>query len=97
MALRKRNASSFLLLEKIIKIISETKALDVTIIDVRRKSSLTDFLVFASAHFNKQVQGISNNITDQLRKEGIKEFSLEGFTTGNWILIDYNDVIIHIF
>ncbi len=97
MALRKHASNSLPLLEKIIKIISETKALDVNIIDVRKKSSLTDFLIFASAHFNRQVQGIANNIVEALRKEGIKEYSLEGFSLGNWILIDYNDVIVHIF
>ncbi|MGI6681331.1 MAG: ribosome silencing factor [Bdellovibrionota bacterium] len=93
----RKNINTLELVENITKIASETKAIDLKAIDLKNISSLADYLVIASARSQKQVQGIARNITDKLRKIGFKTYSIEGFTTGHWILIDYNDVIVHIF
>ena len=93
----KKNVNPLDLVKDIVKIASETKAIDMNVIDIKDVSSLADYIVIASARSQRQVQGIAHNITEKLAKEGYKNFSMEGFFVGEWILIDYNDVIVHIF
>ena len=92
----KKNVNPLDLVKDIVKIASETKAIDMNVINVQGVSSLADYIVIASARSQIQVQGIAHNITEKLAKEGYKSFSMEGFFVGEWILIDYNDVIVHI-
>ena len=92
-----KSKDSLELLKKIIKASSETKAYDTIAIDVRKKSSICDYLLFLSGESSKQVQGIANNIAKELSDKGFKNFSMEGFSLGEWILIDFHDVIVHVF
>ncbi len=73
------------------------KALDLVVLDVSGLSSFADFFVICSGKSSRQVQGISDNIQESLRKEGIRPLGVEGNREGQWVLMDYGDVIIHVF
>lgn len=92
-----KKINSLDLAKEIVKVAFETKAIDLKVIDVKDVSSLADYIIIASARSQKQVQGIAHNITQKLSKTGHKKFQLEGFFVGEWVLIDYLDVIVHIF
>ena len=74
----------------------DKKALDVRILEIGRLSSIADCLVLASGRSDKQVQAIADSIRQGLKKFG-KALDIEGVKEGKWIVIDYGDVIVHIF
>lgn len=73
------------------------KALDLILLDVRKVSSFADYFIICSGQSSRHVQGIASSIEVSLAKEGIYPLGIEGLTQGSWILMDYNEVIIHIF
>ncbi|NTW34730.1 MAG: ribosome silencing factor [Syntrophobacteraceae bacterium] len=73
------------------------KALDLVVLDVTGLSSFSDFFVICSGKSSRQVQGIADNIQESLRKEGIRPLGIEGHREGQWVLMDYGDVIVHVF
>jgi len=74
----------------------DKKALDVKVLEIGRLSSIADYLVLASGTSDKQTQAIADSVKKGLKKFG-KALDVEGLREGNWIVIDYGDVIVHIF
>ena len=74
----------------------EKKALDVRVLEIGRLSSIADYLVLASGTSDKQTQAIADSVKKGLKKYG-KALDVEGLREGTWIVIDYGDVIVHIF
>jgi ribosome-associated protein len=74
----------------------DKKALDVKILEIGRLSSIADYLVLASGTSDKQTQAIADSVKKGLKKFG-KALDVEGLREGNWVVIDYGDVIVHIF
>ena len=76
----------------------EKKALDPIILDLRNISSITDYLVICSAQSEPQIKAIANGV-EQALKESLERHPLavDGFPTSQWIVIDYGDVMFHIF
>lgn len=73
------------------------KALDLMMLEVSGVSSFTDYFVICSGKSSRQVQGIADNLETALRRYGHKPLGIEGQSEGQWILMDYGDVIVHIF
>ena len=73
------------------------KAFDVTALDIREVSSFADYFIICSGNSNRQVQAIASSIEHDLKKKGIYPLGIEGFNEGKWILLDYDDIIIHVF
>lgn len=77
---------------------SEKKALNLTVIDLREIASFTEFFVIASGTNQRQVQAISDEIEEQLKKQlRQKPIRIEGYNSAEWILMDYGDFVVHIF
>ena len=74
----------------------DKKALDVKVLEIGKLSSIADFLVLASGRSDKQTQAIGDSVRQGLKKFG-KALDIEGMKEGNWIVIDYGDVIVHVF
>lgn len=74
----------------------DKKALDVKILEIGRMSSIADYLVLASGRSDRQAQAIADSVKKGLKKYG-KALDIEGLKEGNWIVIDYGDVLVHIF
>jgi ribosome-associated protein len=74
----------------------EKKALDVKVLEIGSLSSIADYLVLATGTSDKQTQAIADSIKKGLKRFG-KALDVEGLKEGNWVVIDYGDVIVHIF
>lgn len=70
---------------------------DIKAIDISKISILADYFIIASGSNKNQVQAIVDNVEDELSKAGHHPKQVEGYQTANWILLDYGDIIIHIF
>lgn len=74
----------------------DVKAFDVNVVDVIGRSSVTDVLVFASGRSDRQVKSIANNVILEAKKAGIAPLGVEGLNTGDWVLVDLGDVVVHV-
>ena len=75
----------------------EKKAFDITILELKKASSLTDYFLICSGRSDRQVQAIAQSIEEKMGKQGIRPLGEEGMREGRWVLMDYDDVVIHIF
>jgi ribosome-associated protein len=75
----------------------DKKAEDVLILDVRVVSSVTDFFVICTGTSEPHLKAIADEIARRLRDEGIRPRHREGFPPSRWIVMDYNDVLVHVF
>lgn len=73
------------------------RAEDVMILDLRELDGVCDFFVLATASSEVQVRAIADAVEDGLRAEGLKPWHLEGYEARRWILLDYVDVVVHVF
>jgi len=73
------------------------KGYNIKILNLKDISSVCDYFVIISGAADMQVRAIANAIEDELRESGIKPYHIEGETEGSWILIDYIDVVVHVF
>lgn len=70
---------------------------DISIINVGAVSSLCDYFLIATAGSTRQVKAIADNIEDELTKLGIESRGKEGYETQEWILLDFGDIMVHVF
>jgi ribosome-associated protein len=73
------------------------KASDLVLLDVRKQTSIADAFLICSGHSNRQVTAIAEHIKKTLKEQGIHPLSIDGLKEGHWVLLDYGDVIIHVF
>ena len=85
------------IVKKIYNIIEDKKGDDIKVIDISKVSSIADYFIIASANNINQVQAISDEIDFVLGKEGILPKAVEGNKNATWMLLDYNDIVVHIF
>ena len=76
---------------------SDKKALDMVVLDLREIASFTDYFVITSGANERQVQAISDEVLERLKKGGSPAARVEGRKTAEWILLDYGDFIVHVF
>lgn len=77
--------------------LEDKKAEDIQIIDIGQVSPLADYFIIANGTNRNQVQALADNVEELLGKLGYERRPIEGYDSANWILLDYKDVIIHIF
>lgn len=75
----------------------EKKARRISVLNVKKVSSISDYFIVCSGSSDRQVQAIAAFIEETLKKEGKRPLGIEGERIGKWILMDYGDIIIHIF
>src|SRR5437588_2809928 len=76
---------------------AEKKAIDLTVLDLRGVVTFTDFFIIATGANKRQMQAITDEIVEQLKRRGTPAARVEGYKTAEWILIDYGDFIVHVF
>ena len=79
------------------RIAEDKKAEDIAILDLRNITTLTDSFVICSVTNNRQARAIAQEIQDKLARLGLRLDHIEGYPDSNWILMDYTDMVIHIF
>ena len=83
--------------ETIYKVLSDNKAKDITKINLEKKSSIADFMIICSGTSNRHVISLSNYLIEALKKENLNTLNVEGIRSGDWVLVDAGDIIIHLF
>lgn len=84
-------------LELVLKSVDDDKAEDIVQIDLRGRSDVADYMVICSGRSSRQVGSISEKLADRLKQEMRISVRMEGKETGDWVLIDAGDVIVHVF
>lgn len=77
--------------------LDEKKAHDITVIDISNVSIMADYFIIADGENRNQVQAMSDSVEEEMLKAGYHYKSLNGYQGGSWILMDYHDVVVHVF
>ena len=77
--------------------LEDKKAEDIRVIDISEVSVLADYFIIADGNNRNQVQAMIDNVEETLGKAGYEPKQIEGYQTANWVLMDYGDVIVHVF
>ncbi|HCU90063.1 MAG TPA: ribosome silencing factor [Gammaproteobacteria bacterium] len=83
------------LLKLVTASLGDGKAEDIRVLDVRGVTSITDYMVIASGRSVRQVKALVDRVIEAVRKKNIRPLGIEGANIGEWILIDYGDVVVH--
>ena len=77
--------------------LQDKKAEDIRIIDISNVSVIADYFVIANGNNPNQIQAMVDNVEEQVYKSGFDDPKVEGYNSASWILLDYHDVILHVF
>ncbi|HJA93857.1 MAG TPA: ribosome silencing factor [Candidatus Eisenbergiella merdipullorum] len=80
-----------------IEALKEKKAEDISVIDISEVSVLADYFLIASGNNRNQITALTDSVEEKLGRAGISPRQIEGYSTANWVLMDYGDIIVHIF
>ena len=80
-----------------VEALEDKKAVDVRILNIEQISTLADYFIIASGTNRNQVQAMADNVEETLGKAGYQIRQTEGYQNANWILMDYGDLVIHLF
>ena len=84
------------LLEQVHLALEEMKAKDAVEIDVRGKTSITDFMVIATGSSSRHVKSLAENVLEKVKEQGVRPLGNEGLDGGEWALLDLGDVVVHV-
>jgi ribosome-associated protein len=82
--------------QAVVAALEDVKAADITVLDTGNLSSMFERMVIASAQSTRQTKALAENVEEQLKLRGEKTNSIEGADTGEWVLVDLGDVVVHI-
>jgi ribosome-associated protein len=84
------------LLEMIVSTLDDGKGRDITIVDVRGKTSMTDYMVVASGTSERHVKSLAGHVAEEAKKNEAMPLGIEGADVGEWVLVDLGDVVVHV-
>ncbi len=76
--------------------LEDIKAQDIVTIDVRDKTSITDFMLIATGTSNRHVKSLVDNVLEKVKEKGVRPLGSEGLDTGEWALLDLGDIVVHV-
>ncbi len=80
-----------------IQALEDKKAEEIRVIDIQEISTLADYFIIANGSNRSQIQALADHVEETLGKAGLPLKQVEGYETANWILMDYRDIIVHVF
>lgn len=80
-----------------VKALEDKKGEDIRVIDISAVSVLADYFIIASGSNTNQVQALCDNVAEELGRQGVHSKQVEGYESANWILLDFGDIIVHVF
>lgn len=84
--------------QEMVKILDKKKGRDIQLLEIRNLSTLGDYFILASGNSNTQVKALSDDVDDEMNKQfKVNPLRIEGQQAAQWILMDYGDVMVHIF
>lgn len=94
---RPENAEALALARRAAHLLVDRKATDVVLLDVRGMSSYADYFVIASGDSERGVVATAEHVRENLKSAGHRTIGTEGFDTGHWVLLDFGEVVVHVF
>ena len=91
------SAETMAVAQGIVQACEDVKGKDIVVLDVASISDVADFFIVVSGRSDRQVQGITNRVMEQLARTGVRPLSVEGYEDGQWVLIDCGEVVVHVF
>ncbi len=88
--------SSKILVDTIVSALEDIKAHDIKVLDVTKITAMFDFIIIASADSSRQTKALASNVQEKVKAAGGSIFSVEGEQTGEWLLVDVGDIVVHI-
>ena len=85
------------LAKKILELLQDSKAEEIVLIDVRDSSNIADYLLICEGRSQLHCRGIAENVVFRLKHQGEIHLGIEGELEGNWVLLDYGNIILHVF
>jgi ribosome-associated protein len=82
--------------ELVLEALEDLKALNPVILDVTELTDVTDYLVIASGTSNRHVKSLASNVSMEAKKRGMMPLGIEGEGAGEWVLVDFGDVVVHV-
>lgn len=83
--------------KSIINALADKKAENIQIIDISEISSVADYFIIANGTNRSQIQALADNVEEKLAAESVHPKHIEGYNNANWILLDYTDILVHVF
>lgn len=80
----------------VIDAIEDIKGFDITVMDVRKLTSMTNYMIVASANSTRQCKAIADNVREKIKEKGYKIRGTEGDKEGEWVLVDLDDIVVHL-
>lgn len=80
-----------------VQALEDKKAEDISIIDISEVSVLADYFIIAGGNNTSQIQALADSVEEKLGKAGYPLKQIEGYQSANWILLDFGDIIVHVF
>ena len=97
MAKNKKTPNSDNIAKKIAQLMTDKKAIDVTLINLKKITTLTDHFIICTSESDPQTRAIFNHIKDELIEDNIKPWRTEGYQNLQWVVMDYINFVVHIF
>ena len=82
--------------QAVIDAIEDIKGFDISVMDVRKLTSMTNYMIVASANSSRQAKAVADNVREKLKEKGYEIRGTEGEKEGEWVLVDLNDIVVHI-
>jgi len=84
------------LIDLVVEALEDVKAVDIRIVDVRGKTAITDIMVIASGTSDRHVKALADNVVIKAKEAGVQPLGVEGQDSRDWVLVDLNDVVVHV-
>ena len=84
------------LIDLVVDALEDVKAVDIRIVDVRGKTAITDIMVIASGTSDRHVKALADNVVIKAKEAGVQPLGVEGQNSRDWVLVDLNDVVVHV-
>jgi ribosome-associated protein len=82
--------------ELVVDALEDRKGVDIKVLDVQGKSSVTDILVIASGNSSRQVKALADSVVEKAKQNGVQPLGTEGQEESSWVLVDLGDVVVHV-
>ena len=84
------------MLTKLLKSLEDIQAIDIKVIDVRKQTTITDYMIIASGRANRHVKSIAQKVMEDMKVLGLPPINCAGLETGDWALVDFGDFILNV-
>lgn len=80
----------------VVEALDELKGREIAVLDVRKMTGVTDFMVVCSGTSNRHVKSLADNVELEAKKQGVRSLGVEGQQAADWVLVDFGDVVVHV-